>query len=59
MKKKWRFPTLNPDQEHDVADDIPPPPAPPAGDARPPKRDLKVEAESLEHKLSHIPKNIH
>ena len=50
------------DEEEEVPDavgDIPPPPAPPAGDARPAKRDLKAEAESLEHKLSHIPKNIH
>jgi hypothetical protein len=49
----------HPDEEVDAAEDIPPPPAPPAGDARPAKRDLKAEAESLEHKLSHIPKNIH
>jgi hypothetical protein len=49
----------HPDEEFDAAEDTPPPPAPPAGDARPAKRDLKAEAESLEHKLSHIPKNIH
>jgi hypothetical protein len=48
----------HPDEEHDAAEDILPPPAPLVGDAWPVKRDLKVGAESLEHKLSYIPKNI-